>query len=1200
MADAGTGEILPDSPEGWINWTTREQGRASDPRAFAWVSANAGSGKTHVLTQRVIRLLLAGARPATILCLTYTKAAASEMSNRVFRTLSNWALMDDEGLAREIARVEGMAPSALHMAEARRLFARALDTPGGLKIQTIHAFCEALLHQFPLEANVAGHFTVLDDLGSANLLADVRRNLLIAATAEDDAELANAFATVMDFGSDAGLDQLIGDIVAQRSALRHFERQFGDSQAMEAALRKAIGLTPKDTQAAIIENLRHLPGFSEAGARHYIGFAKSAGGANVLKSAERLEKALSANEPGTFREALTAFVFTGTGTVRAGAAFYSAAMKKQDPEIEARFDMLLSFLADGLDRLKKVDLLEATLAAMTIARRLTADYEDQKNRMGYLDFEDLVERAAGLLTKSHAAQWIHYKLDQGIDHILVDEAQDTSPVQWSIVRSLAEEFFAGHAAKPNRRTLFAVGDEKQSIYSFQGARPEKFPEEGRFANQKAQGADIDFRPIRLPLSFRSTNHVLSAVDQVFASAGNRRGLGLLGEAIAHASSRTGHPGLTAVWEMIEPVDREDEDDWTLPFDATPESAPPAILARRIADTIAGWIGKETIVEDGKVRPIRPGDILVLVRKRDGFVTALTRALKSRNSIPVAGADRLVLTKHIAVQDLLAIGKFILLPEDDLSLAAICKSPLINISEDKLMRAAAHRRENVSLWNRIAQLADDVDPTFSALRTIIESWQTLALDLSPFDFFSRILGPLGGRKKFLARLGSEVTDVLDEFLNVALAHEKSGLPGLQSFISSLELEPPTVKREQDKGRDEVRIMTVHASKGLEAPIVFLVDDGSAPFNANHMPKLRLVEQPDPLPAIPLWLPTSSLSVGLTDEDKMRRAALAEEEYRRLLYVGMTRAADRLIVCGYRKKRDVPDCWHKMVWSALAADTSRCTELTFTTQGETWNGLSWRAAGVERTLPHEGALIEKSVKASLPPGLLKPLPPVRSLPRPLSPSGAGATLIDDQRALSKGSRLFGENGVSNSDAAQKGRLIHRLFQVLPDLANEEREAATRRYLERAAPQWTDEQRDTVLSQVFAVLEDPTLGPLFAREAKAEVNIIGVLQLRGREFAVSGRLDRMANLDDRVILADFKTDRRPPLTANDIPASYITQLGIYRAILKPLYPDKPILCALIFTVDASVFSLDDTAMEAALQALAGAANPNHQAVSKGSHPI
>jgi len=908
-----------DDPAIWLDWTTKQQALASDPARFAWVSANAGSGKTHVLTQRVIRLLLAGARPSAILCLTYTKAAAAEMSNRVFERLSEWAILPDVELSARIAKIEGEVPGVLKLAEARRLFAKALETPGGLKIQTIHAFCEALLHQFPLEANVAGHFAVLDDRAASVLLADARRSLLTATTTEEDVGLAETFQTVLELSDESGLDTLLSDIVSKRASLRTFFSQSEMKGGWHKELRRRMGIGDNDTLTGCAEQFWPLPGLSGSQLSDYIDLCDQNGGANAQSIAYDLKQAVSERDPFRRAQILQSAFLSSKGEPSADSRFFVTAMKKSradlmDPVLTARDHVVAC-----RERMRVLQMHEATLAALTLAERLIDDYEDLKKKRGQLDFEDLIVKASELLTKDdHVGPWVHYKLDQGIDHILVDEAQDTSPVQWSVIQSLAEDFFSGRSAREGRRTLFAVGDEKQSIYSFQGARPERFSQERAETERKVRQSEQQFSSIPLPLSFRSTLDVLSAVDQVFASDAHARGLSATGQAIVHLSNRIGEHGAVDIWPMIAPEPVEDADDWVLPYDATPDAAPANILATRIAAMIEQWVGLERIIEKGKSRLVEPGDILILLRKRDQFVGALTRALKKRGTIPVAGADRLVLTQHIAIQDLMALGRFVLLPDDDLSLAALIKSPLLNLTEEYLFELAAKRPDKTSLWDQMQKQAERGKKPWSDAVILLNQWIGMSRTKPVYDFYAWLMGPSGVRRQILSRLGTEASDILDEFLGFALDHETKGLPGLQSFISTLELEAPTVKREQDKGRNEVRIMTVHAAKGLEAPIVFLADSGGKAHISSHMPKLRLVDEDD----YPIWVPNADVQNSISKADADRLKIAAEEEYRRLLYVAMTRAADRLIVCGYRGLKDNPECWHAMITSALSADPDKC--------------------------------------------------------------------------------------------------------------------------------------------------------------------------------------------------------------------------------------------------------------------------------------
>lgn len=1180
MTDPVT-DRFPEDPAKWLSATQSRQSLASDPRRFAWVSANAGSGKTHVLTQRVIRLLLSGARPSSILCLTYTKAAASEMSNRVLKTLSKWATLNDEALSKAIEEMEGAVPQHEKLNAARQLFARALETPGGLKIQTIHAFCEALLHQFPLETNVAGHFSVLDDRGAAALLAEARRTLLTATTAEDDRTLADAFATVLSIGDDTGLERLLSEIVAAHSTLVRFHDDCDANGGAAAVLNHALKLAPGETTAEIYSSAFPLPGFTPGELTAFIDLANEKGGAKPKDVASLLASAVAASGSDAF-DLLTRAFLTAKQEAKALSGIASKAMLDVDPSLAERIEMAQADVLSRLDRLKTIQLFEASHAAVVLARRLNTEYEELKKRRGHLDFDDLIARTANLLTRDDAGPWIHYKLDQGIDHVLVDEAQDTSPLQWAVVRSLTEEFLSGETARGQHRTLFAVGDEKQSIYSFQGARPERFSEEGRDVRNRAAGAELEFSNISLPLSFRSTQDVLSAVDQVFSRPDYAKGLTADGGTPVHQSSRTGHPGAVDVWELIAPEASMEEEDWTEPFDATPESAPPAVLARRIADKIADLLKSGEAIEKAERRAIQPNDILVLVRKRGGFASALTRALKARGNIPVAGADRLLLTDHIAVQDLMALGRFALLPQDDLSLAALMKSPLCGLTEDELMFASAYRKNGESLWRRVNALAEAGNPPFEALRTRLTGWIDAARWHNPFEFYASVLSTGGGRRKFIARLGTEAIDILDEFLALALSFEANGLPGIQSFLSLLEMEPPTIKREQDKDRNEVRIMTVHASKGLEAPVVFVVDDGGSAFDAGHLAKFRFIETAGTQKAVPLWIAASDINTSVTKADADLRKTAAEDEYRRLLYVAMTRAADQLIVCGYRKQRENPDSWHSMIWQTLESDQDRCEPMEFSCGAEQWHGLRWRVKGLKRTLPLAAAETAGNNEDRLPDSLFKPLPERKNLPRPLSPSGAGALIDDDDIAPGNRSKLFGERQRSANLSLKIGQAVHRLFQVLPEIDPQDRQAAAARYLQRAIPANDISLRENLQRQVFDVLDSPELSPIFGKSAQAEVNVMGVLNLGDGEFAVSGRIDRLAVDKDRVVIADFKTNRNAPETQIEIAEEYRVQMAVYREILKPLYPGRTVSCCLIYTANNRYFMLDETMMDAVLEKL------------------
>ena len=1162
-----------------LDQVTADQARASDPAASAWVSANAGSGKTHVLTQRVIRLLLEGNRPSAILCLTYTKAAAAEMANRVFARLAEWTRLDDLALSERIAGMEGRSPGPGRLVIARQLFARALETPGGLKIQTIHAFCESVLHQFPLEANVAGHFEILDDAAASSLLAEARRLLLTAASGEEDAKLADAFAYVLESGGEFGLENLLTALIANRDPIRRFIAFAERKGGIDAVLRRALDLSPEEDEAAIVATAWPLPSLAGAALEVFRAVAEAQKAATPKKFAASLSEIEVAGAHDRW-PLLKALFLRGDGTPRSLTNVTAKDVLAAMPDAAERIDAAMAHVMTVVDRLARLHVHEATSAALTLAARLDRDYERLKRDRGRLDFDDLVSRTADLLQREGAGAWVHYKLDQGIDHILVDEAQDTSGGQWSVIRALADDFFAGEGSRSRLRTLFAVGDEKQSIYSFQGARPERFDEERRSVERRVTGASARFEPVRLRVSFRSTADVLRVVDHVFEDADSRRGLGH-DDAIVHETARRRQPGSVDVWEMIRKEPALEREDWTAPFDAIAEMAPPARLARRVAATLKDWIGRRTIVEDGKARPIRPGDVLVLVRKRDAFVHALTRELKQRADIPVAGADRLRLAEHIAVQDLTAYGRVMLLPEDDLSLAALLKSPLFGVGEDALYHLAAGRAKDESLFHRLSLLAEAGETPWREIRAELGRRLALIDRLPVFEFFARLLSE-GGRRLILARLGHEASDVLDEFLSFAMEQERaSGLPGMQAFLAVLDSDSPEIKREMEKGRDEVRVMTVHASKGLEAPVVFLVDPGGDAVHASHMPALRALPLDDVFgkgaAAAMLWVPGKTFENTITTGIKDRLRKSGEEEYRRLLYVGMTRAADRLVVCGYRPAND-PGYrhWQSMVWEALEKAGLPAEPCTFEADGEAWNGLHF---ALTPDLPGEaGAGEAPRPVATLPPGLDEPLAAPRRLPRPLSPSGASAIIDGDEPERPAGSPIRSA-APSGSGALERGRIVHRILQVLPDMQAADRRPAVDRYLARAASGWSAADRERLVEQVFGILEDPMFAPVFAAGSRAEVSIMGTLSLKGKDHAVSGRIDRLAVDGDRVLIVDYKTNRPPFLDAASTPAAYKAQLAIYRAVLAPLYPDRRIEAALLFTEAPRLVPLDAATLDAAL---------------------
>ncbi|WP_298818905.1 double-strand break repair helicase AddA [uncultured Roseibium sp.] len=1133
--------------------TKERQDRASRPRASAWVSANAGSGKTFVLSRRVVRLLLDGTDPSRILALTFTKAAAAEMATRVFKILGEWVTIEDEALARELEEIEGRKPSAARLALARRLFAKALETPGGLKIQTIHGFCEALLHQFPLEANVAGHFAVLDDRIASELMAEARAVVLHKAEMEPASAFGTALNSVIDLMSDGGAQKALDELIQNRDAFRRWTVDAGD---LEKAIAELAGLLEVDPTARL--DLFDLRFKSECS----LDLNSCLSYAEALNTGAKTDQARAADivaaarleNTSAFREAWLPVFLTAKFEPRKSLATkkVTAGFPNVIDALNAEQARLLSLLAER----RKVATYEGTKSLLRLADAVIRHYELAKTARGYLDFEDLVVKTATLLRKSDAAQWVQYKLDQGLDHILVDEAQDTSPRQWEVVQELASEFFAGSGAHERTRTLFAVGDEKQSIYSFQGAVPAYFDAMRRAFSQKAAAAEQEFHSVNLQLSFRSTPDVLGAVDKVFDDETAYRGLSKIAEAPKHEAIRR-DPGIVDLWPLEAETEIAEPDDWRKPIDHVGSDNPMLKVAGRIAGEISGWM------RDGTADP---GDVMILVRKRGPFVEALNRELK-RLGIPAAGSDRLVLTDHIAVKDLSALGRFLLLPEDDLSLAAVLKSPLFGLVDEDLLEIARESAADIrpgTLWQMLVKRSDTSEK-WQGVRARLEEWRSRADFVPPYEFYARLLGADGGRQAFRARLGVEVDDVLDEFLALTVAYEQAAAPGLEGFLAWMAAAPTEIKRELTNTKGMVRIMTVHGSKGLEARIVILVDPGAAPVSAIHdpafLPRKRLGN--DLMPPALVWLPSKADRTAWHDEaiDDLRQAQ--EEEYRRLLYVALTRAEDRLIVCGWEPKRGAHEnCWYSLVSRALKPDARELVDAS----GET-SGWRWQKSKTEPTADNKTGQAKADEEAAT--GEELPIwltTQVRALPKKkrLQPSRAFEAMEEKQgiEPIPALARLQAGRQ-PQSWPLERGRLIHRLLELLPDLNREDRLPAADNYLNQALKPEFAAFRNHLLNEIDDILSNSDFEPLFAGSALAEVPLVGTIRAaNGTEVEISGQIDRLLVEDNRVVIVDYKTNFNPPDRVEEIPLEYRAQLCVYREMLKQIYPETVVSACLLWT--------------------------------------
>lgn len=1202
--------------------------QAADPEACAFVTANAGSGKTKVLVDRVARLLLQGVAPNSILCVTYTKAAASEMQNRLFEALGAWSIADDADLSRHLGELEGRAPElepavvAQKLAVARRLFARALETPGGLKIETVHAFCQRILSRFPLEAGLVPGFDVSEERDQAKLLDSAWQSMLhLAMAAEEGKRGSSADPLDLAGGSDprsfsaqAANIALLFDQLHEwssadkiRSLIYDWARLDLDPGSIRQSLCAEFGVDPDDDPQAL-ENaiLADAPLLDLKQAAHLL---RQSSKVTDHKIADRLLDILDAGPSDSEARKIYQQVFyTGTDQPRKDPV--TKAMREGSPIIARIFGAEpgsagteFRRIDDLRRRLRALELARKSAVLCACARFFVEQYRLAKHQAARLDFDDLIARMRALLRDPGIAPWILFKLDGGISHVLVDEAQDTAPAQWDVLETLWAEFFAAHS----QRTVFAVGDEKQSIYSFQGARPALFLEQSQKLSTACSFVERKFVAPALVLSFRSGSEILTFVDAVMnlhaqntaTTLSSDPGPALASppqseEIIRHEARRHDQPARVELWPATNQPLKPVLNPWDAPVDQPAEDSARARLAdwvgrecRRILDE-GDAVWHETRDETGKrlwaQRPAQAQDILILVQGRGPLFELILRALK-RHNVPVAGADRLVLSESLAVLDLLALARFALDPSDDLALAEALKGPLIGLVDDDsdLFPLTDARDAGESLW---ASLKRREEPRFRQARQILEAIAARA-DATPFAFFAYALErlyptddgepPQSGYARFEGRLGAEAREPIDSFLTRAQSFPGDNPASLLLFVTRFMEEKEKIKRELSAPKSEARIMTVHGAKGLEAPIVILPD-------TNPQPKSRtawLDLDPDPVQgecALPVWCDAPN---PLDPEAVVsaRQAAQCEHaaEAKRLFYVAMTRARDRLVLCGAKFGQApgslAPDSWYVQAEQAMQELCTLGLARDLGLEPVPGDSATPVSAGGYAMGPLPGRLSPAPFHADA-----SPTPDWASRALPMSPRVA--SFVAPSRLFDAGQAQAIHSPLSSLDPQRfaRGRWTHVLLQALPNVEASEQKRVAGQLLARA-PGLSAAIRSQIVNEVLEILHHPRLSAAFGADSRAEMGIIGTAQSLPSGLVVNGRVDRLAILPDRVLLIDYKTNRPPPFDPENVAKSYLTQMAVYRAILQEKYPHRIVQAVLVWTDGPRIMELPSHILDQAL---------------------
>ena len=1107
----------------------REQAQASHPGSTdVWLSASAGTGKTQVLTARVLRLLLHGAKPEAILCLTFTKAGAAEMANRINEILGAWVRLPPDMLVKDLKALgEDYGPEIRDT--ARTLFAKVLDARGGgLRIQTIHSFCQSLLAGFPAEAELIPGFRAIEGREETMLAHSALADLVSDANRTGQLGLIERLEALSHRLGEDATRNLLNRCAREPDAMDSL------GVGIEPKVSRWLGIGDADPEAMLLAACTD-GGFDRIALERIRALNLAWGSSRGLERVEAITDWLAMDAAKRLKHvhALTGVWAKADGEIRSFGKGQAPQDADYAPLAEAKYAFFNGLL--GLRQL--AETAKSISNALTVGQAYARAYAEAKRAAGVVDFNDLIRHTVRLLSTPGMGEWIRYKLDQATDHVLVDEAQDTNSHQWDIVKSIAGEFYAGAGAKADvLRTLFTVGDYKQAIFGFQGTDPAEFSAAKNYFTVLAERSERGVLDLSLAQSFRSSQPILDVVDGVIEAV-TPENLGLKTMSPLHKSAKGGSGSVTLWKPTSDASSPDDEDDAEENWLASSEIK----FAKSLAEQIRDWTNGGLRLRNQR-RDVHPGDILVLVRKRGDLARTIVSRLYEAG-VPVAGIDRLLLNAPIAVQDLLACIRFVQQPEDDLNLACLLVSPLIGWSQDQLYEKAKQRNSK-SLWQHLGGHKPD------ALVELLG----IADFTTPHQFLEQILsGPMQGGRKLIARLGDEARDPIEELLNQALAFERESTPSLQLFIDWFDRGVVEIKRDSGQSGRAVRVMTVHGAKGLQAPIVVLADATSDP---DFRQARELVWHAETGVSLPIFRPRKDELVGSLKDSAELADDRELEEHWRLLYVALTRAEEHLFIGGALKPRQQksgmgPNCWHVQIDRAMAAmgiadvDGERTLVRL---EDEPKAGVGTATAG--------------TVRETLPVWLETPAPEESRPPKPLAPS---AILPADATSDPPPSADMRE-------AAERGFLLHSLFERLPAVDPARRLEMADRWLLGSAGVGDVAQREGLIRDALGVIDDPLFADIFSPHVLAEAPLAGVVD----GIVIAGTVDRLLVTDEEVLVVDFKTGRRVPVSVEMVSPHHKAQMAAYVAVLQSIFPRHTVRGALLYTSRPKLISLSDGDLE------------------------
>lgn len=1035
-----------------------QQIKASDPSSSIWVSASAGTGKTKILTDRVIRLLLTGAELNKILCLTFTNAAANEMKERIIGTIFRWSILPDHELALELEKTQGAPASYKQLILAADLYEQYLRSENSLNVQTIHSFCQKLLKQFPLEAGISPNFQIIDEIKEQALLNEIKTIII----RHPNLEIITRYL-ITNF-HELIIDEIFNEIIQNKQLFTHNNIIY---------------------DCDIIEISKHLIAkLSTPIEEYFTDFIEH----------QLLQNILGSNP--TFSQVKDLFL-TAQGTMRKH-------LDKNLKKNQILYDELLELQQEFYQKtqeFKNQQLQYFSKLIELLSSSLISEYENIKAKKALLDYDDLIEKSCLLLSNSDAKEWILYKLDGFIDHLLVDEAQDTSGSQWKVINSLITEFYSGEGSNKTDRTIFVVGDAKQSIFSFQGAELNTFIETNLKLAEKIYYANKKFSNIELEVSYRSGQEILDVVYAVFCSQQKIAPYSFAMPIYNLEAFRKNLKSSVELWPLCK-APSEKQDFWPIKENPQSENVQ-IILANQIASYIKTLIDSKIILSSTQ-KAVRPQDIMILFRKRDQLVKQVIRSLEEHN-LHTSGLDRINLQENMAVQDLLNIARFVLNPDDDLNLASLLKSAIIGATDKELYDLTTNRTG--SLWHSL-----EINSTkYQDLHGKLLEFQTLYTQTNILEFFQYITDIMGYR----ALLTEQNDDAINELLyiceNYMIQHNNS----MQKFLLWLGSINSSIKRE-NLGEDQIRIMTVHGAKGLQAPIVIMCDTTSMPSNNNRF----------------FWAENKQLVASKHSEDsseylqelKNEAKKLGYAEYLRLLYVAMTRAQEKLIICGYQAAKNVSeDCWYEIINRTMQRLASAQEDGSLIYGRNEINDITAEAS----TLSSNQNIIH-------------------FYPEFLNKTLAIKTRVDSYIASST-TPLAQENHL------EYGLIFHKILE--DSISSKKLDKMSSHPFIKSL---SSAQQNRILGSIEKIQGNLEFRELLKLKTFTEINM-GTLQ--NSSSIDLKRVDLMICDHERVIIIDYKSDNKPPQNIDHVPLSYIEQLAHYKQICQLIYPSKQIITKILW---------------------------------------